>query len=341
MAVIDGWPAVSGAATFQEIRKSLAGQVVRDAAGVMRKGIFPTSTAALVTGTATMNVSVASFVAALDRNGLVLVANDGAANVLLSSAPASGSRWSVIYVKQQETEAPFSDAANGPVLGRVESTTSASAARALLPAGALELALVQVSAGSATTNAAGVTITQTAPFTAMAGGVVWLRGQTEQDAWAPADGSLAYRVDTGRYMTRTGGAWVPVVRSATYTLAAGGAPDAAVISGTVATTLLAAETTDSSFVTGVSGLTFTVRSGLYLVTLHLAVNAPVTGRTFVEVDKGSTVIGRNNATNGDDATTVTTQVLIESDGLTIVGKLFKTSGGTSNLTGRVTLTKLA
>ena len=215
MALFDGWPAVSGAATFQEIRKSLAGQVVRDAAGVMRKGIFPTTAAALVTGTATMNVAVASFVAALDRNGLVLVANEGAANVLLSSAPASGSRWSVVYVKQQETEAPFSDAANGPILSRVESTTSAAAARALLPAGALELALVQVNAGSANTNAAGVTITQTASFTAMAGGIVWVRDATELAAWTPADGALAWRIDTAQSFQRQGGAWLPLLRGKT------------------------------------------------------------------------------------------------------------------------------
>lgn len=205
MTALPGWPAVSGAATFQHIRRALSGQVARDAAGNLRKGILPYTTTALVTGTATMNVAVAQFVAVLDRNGAIFLANDGTVNVLLSSAPASGSRWSVVYVKQRETD--FADSVNGPIIDKVESTTSEAAARALLPAGALELAVVQVNAGSANTNAVGVTITQTYLYTAMNGGVVWLRNATEQNAWAPADGALAYRLDTATPIFRTAGVW--------------------------------------------------------------------------------------------------------------------------------------
>lgn len=209
MTVQPGWPAVSGAATFQHIRRSLAGQVVKSAAGVLRKGLLPVATTSLVTGTATMNVAVGAFVAVLDRNGAVFVPNDGSVNVLLSSAPASGSRWSIVYVKQRESEAPFSDGADGPVLDKVESTTSEALARAALPAGALELAVVKVDAGSANTNAVGVTITQTAPFTAMEGGAVVVRNDTELQAWQPHDGSLAERIDNAITYKRVGGAWVP------------------------------------------------------------------------------------------------------------------------------------
>jgi hypothetical protein len=209
MTALPGWPAVSGAATFQHIRRSLAGTVVKSAAGVLRKGILPISTAALVTGTATMNVAVGAFVAVLDRNGAVFLPNDGSVNVLLSSAPASGSRWSVVYVKQKETDAPFSDGSSGPVIDKVESTSSAAAARASLPDGALEIALVKVDAGSANTNAVGVTITQTAPYTAMEGGVVLLRDSTDQSGWAPHDGSVAYRIDTNAFIDRVGGDWSP------------------------------------------------------------------------------------------------------------------------------------
>lgn len=210
MTALPGWPAVSGAATFQHIRRALAGQVARSSAGVLRTGIFPAATSALVTGTATMNVAVGPFVAVLDRNGAVFLANDGSATVLLSSAPGSGSRWSVVYVKQRESEAPFSDGADGPVIDKVESTTSEAAARALLPAGALELAVVQVNAGAANTNAVGVTITQTALYTAMSGGTVFVRNSTELTAWTPADGSRAYRIDNGLDYERAGGAWYPV-----------------------------------------------------------------------------------------------------------------------------------
>jgi len=206
MTALPGWPAVSGAATFQHIRRALAGQVVRSDAGVLRKGILPAHTGPLVTGTSTMNVAVGPFVAVLDRNGAIFLANDGTVNVQLSSAPASGSRWSVVYVKQQETDA--ADAENGPIIHRVESTSSEAAARALLPAGALELAVVKVDAGSATTNAVGVTITQTHPYTAMAGGVVLVRSSSERDGWSPGPGAECFQLDVGDKYVRAGGQWV-------------------------------------------------------------------------------------------------------------------------------------
>lgn len=208
MTARPGWPAVSGAATFQDIRRALAGQVARNTAGTIRKGILPAHTDPILSGTATMNIAVAAFVVVLDRNGAVFLANDGTVNVLLSSAPASGSRWSVVYVKQREMDAPFSDTANGPIIDKVESTTSLTAARALLPAGALELGYAQVAAGSANTNAVGVTIATTAPYTAMVGGVVPLRNETEMNAWTPHDGSTSYRLDSGDQLLRAGGVWV-------------------------------------------------------------------------------------------------------------------------------------
>ena len=209
MTVRPGWPAVSGAATFQDIRRALAGQVVKSAAGVLRTGILPIGTGPLMVGTASMIVNVQTCVVVLDRNGAVFMANDGVQTVQLSSAPSSGSRWSVVYAKQRETEAPFSDTAAGPLIDKVESTTSETAARNLLPAGARELGVWKIDAGVTTTNAAsGVTYTETVPYTAMEGGVVLLRNQTEADAWAPHDGSKAYRLDLGAEFTRVGGFWV-------------------------------------------------------------------------------------------------------------------------------------
>ncbi len=196
--------------------------------------------------------------------------------------------------------------------------------------------LVNSTAGTST-----AVITQTAPYTAMEGGVVSLRNQAEQDAWAPANGSMAYRVDLARFMVRDSGSWVPSVRTATYTFAAGGAPDSAVISGTAAISALTAETNDSSFVTATSGLAFTVKAGIYIVTLHLRSDTAFTGRSFVEIAKGSSTIARNNSQVSDDNVTATATVMVESDGIVLTGRLFKTTGGTANLSGRVTLTKLS
>ncbi|WP_394685333.1 hypothetical protein [uncultured Microbacterium sp.] len=199
MTVRPGFPAGSGAATFQDIRRSLAGQVVKSAAGVLRTGILPIGTGQLITGTASMVVNVQTCVIVLDRNGAVFLPNDGVQPVQLSSAPSSGSRWSIVYAKQRETEAPFSDAAAGPLIDKVESTTSETAARNLLPAGARELGVWKIDAGVTTTNAAsGVTYTETVPYTAMEGGTVLFRNQAERDAWAPHEGSMGYQLDTQR-----------------------------------------------------------------------------------------------------------------------------------------------
>lgn len=220
MTVRPGFPAVSGAATFQDIRRALAGQVAKSAAGVLRTGILPIGTGPLMVGTASMVVNVQTCVVVLDRNGAVFLPNDGVQAVQLSSAPTSGSRWSVVYAKQRETEAPFSDSTAGPLFDKVESTTSETAARNQLPAGARELGVWKIDAGTTTTNAAsGATYTETVPYTAMEGGAVLLRNQAEQDAWAPHDGSLAYRLDTAAFLFRYSGAWqveggpTPVLRT--------------------------------------------------------------------------------------------------------------------------------
>lgn len=208
MTVRPGWPAVSGAATFQDIRRALAGQVAKSAAGVLRSGVLPIDTGPLILGTNSMVVNVQTCVLVLDRNGAVFLPNDGVQPVQLSSAPASGSRWSVVYAKQREAESPFSDGASGPIMDKVESTTSVTAARNLLPAGAREIGVWKIDAGTSTTLAAtGATYTETIPFTAMEGGIVVLRSQAEQDAWAPHTGSVAFRDDTQTLLVRRGSTW--------------------------------------------------------------------------------------------------------------------------------------
>lgn len=214
MTLRPGWPAYpSGGATFQDIRLDAAGDIARNAAGAIRAGVLPAHTNALVTAKATMAVDIGVAAFAIDRTGLVRVYNDGTITVTISAAPGAGSRWSVIYVKQRESAAPFSDGADGPVADKVESTTSEAAARALLPAGALELAVVQTPAGA--TGTTGSVITQTYLYTASAGGTVLLRNQTEQDAWTPGNGALATRIDTGMLLIRTAGAWVNATQTAT------------------------------------------------------------------------------------------------------------------------------
>jgi hypothetical protein len=61
--------------------------------------------------------------------------------------------------------------------------------------------------GKTATNQSGVVITQTFPYTAAEGGVVVVRNSTELAAWAPADGAMAWQIDTSTTWTRVGGQW--------------------------------------------------------------------------------------------------------------------------------------
>lgn len=341
MTLRNSWPGPTGVTTTTDARYVLAGLVETDTAGVARSGLFPSNLTPVVTGRADMNIDIAAFTGVgVQFGGPVLIANDG--TIQLSSvlvSPVSGTNYYVVYVKQNESTSPGTDASNLPVRGVVLSTTSFAAARATLPPGAVELATVQIPSGVSTTNAGGVTITQTSQFTAAEGGVVFARNATQLAAWTPADGSQAYRIDNAALYNRVGGAWVPAVRTATYTLLSNGVPDATVVTS-AAMTAVSAETTDSSFITSISGTALTVKAGTYLVTMLIAVSSALTGRTFAQLDKGATVISRNNGQSGDDTVTTTSQVVIESDGIVITGKLFKTAGGLSNVTGRLTITKL-
>jgi hypothetical protein len=231
MTAIVSFPGPSGLVDQLELRKNLAGLIVRSSAGVPRAGVFPRSTAAIVTSTANtgpMTVNVAAFEAALVReNGPLFMQNDGTVSVSLAVAPVSNSRIDVIYARQNESAAPMSDGADTAVISAVTGTAAASPVKPSIPTGALELATVLVPTGVTASNSGSVVITQTAPFTATAGGVVLLRSQADEDAWAPGDGALGYRIDTDGLRVRRDGAWT----------AAGPRQYQAEVSGTFSTTL--------------------------------------------------------------------------------------------------------
>lgn len=219
MTLGNGFPGHSALATFADVRRDLEGAVVRNAAGVMRAGIFPAHFDPLVTGRADMKVNIADFRAVLNRAGAIFLANVGTdATVQLDAAPAANRRIDLIYVTQRSTT--LGDAASTPTFGVVKGTASASPVVPALPpavADALPLATVEIPAGATTTNSAGVVRTQVYPYTAMAGGTVVVRNSVELAAWTPADGAHAFNLaDTGEYV-RSGGEW-RLASSVEYTL---------------------------------------------------------------------------------------------------------------------------
>lgn len=175
-------------------RRIYAGMLVRNSDGTPRPGILPAHTGALVTGRAEMAYDVAPFVAATSRSnpGAEFVANDAVTRVVTTAAPASNSRIDVIWVRSQF--ALFSDASNDPVLGVTQGVAAPVPTKPAIPAGAVELGTAVIL--STTTQTSTAAITPTYAFTAMAGGCVFLRNQTEQDAFTPQAGTIAWRIDT-------------------------------------------------------------------------------------------------------------------------------------------------
>lgn len=191
--------------SITDTRRVTAARYARNADGTPRAGILPSHPNPLVTGRASMGYDIAPFNAVTARmnTGAEEIANDAVTTVSTTAAPGTNSRIDVIYVRAQFMQ--HGDTNNDVVFGVVQGNPAASPIKPVVPAGALELATATIL--STTTTTATVVITQTHPFTAAAGGVVWLRNQLEQDAWSPANGAVAYRLDTGAALYRVGSTW--------------------------------------------------------------------------------------------------------------------------------------
>ncbi len=211
-----------------DTRLALSGLIARDITGQPRLGLLPDSLDPVVTGTSSMAYQVGPFRAVTSRGGLgvELVANDGAVKVDTTAAPSTNARLDVIYVQPR-----FSldgDATDFPTIGVVQGATApvASLVRPPMPAGALILAVAQVSFGATSTAGSGVVITQLAPYTAANGGTVVVRDVSDLNGWAPHNNSRAYTLADGIEYVRHNGVWKgysSVVRhfTANYRMVAG------------------------------------------------------------------------------------------------------------------------
>lgn len=209
MSLVDGFPAVSGAADQFEISKDLAGLIVRDSAGVPRSGVLYRSNVNVLTARTDMAVDVSAEVFVSVRNGGVIFnANDGVTAVTITAAPLANSRIDVIYYLQREPLAPSSDGASGPIFGVVTGTAGVTPSKpALTIAGAVEIGTILIPSTAVATNSSGVQITTTIPFTACTGGIVPCRNATELAAWTPGNGAKASTLDDNSEWTRVSGAW--------------------------------------------------------------------------------------------------------------------------------------
>ncbi|MEX8058749.1 hypothetical protein [Microbacterium sp. 16-032] len=193
-------------------RRLDAGLFARAADGTPRTGILSMTSDDLVTGTTdlAMTYRIGPFVAVTARGtGVERIANDASETIGTDAAPQANSRIDVIWVRA--TFVLDGDTAPTTTFGVSKGAANQNPQKPPIPAGALELATAEVKSSDLATQT--VLITQTWRYTAAAGGVVRLRNKAEMDAWAPANGALAYRLDTGETITRAGGAWEGVTTS--------------------------------------------------------------------------------------------------------------------------------
>lgn len=120
-------------------------------------------------------------------DGVVVGAVDGATTTdAVSAAPASGSRWDLIWVRQRDVDA--GDADSQPVVNVTSGSSGGSPTKPYgsVPVGALVLAEAQVSAGATQTAHASVVITPVAVRVAARGGVVPVASASARAALATA-----------------------------------------------------------------------------------------------------------------------------------------------------------
>ena len=99
MVLSNPFPGHTALTTFADLRRDLEGMVARNAAGVMRAGVFPDHLNPIVTGRSDMKVNIGDFRAVQNRGGAVLIANVGTdTSVTLPAAPGANKRIDLIYV---------------------------------------------------------------------------------------------------------------------------------------------------------------------------------------------------------------------------------------------------
>lgn len=200
-------------------RMGLAALLRRTSGMRARSGILrgPAGANLVVSGTAGWNYAVEAGALAIApdaASGAYIPVNDSAiAAVATTAAPASGSRIDIIYAIQIDAfDRPGSGATAFQIVcvqGAPHATTPVAPA---IPADALELARNTMTSAATNTSSAGNTITQTAPFTAAAGGIVHLRSAADEtaDAAGIGDGLFSYRSDTKRLQVGDGAVRRPV-----------------------------------------------------------------------------------------------------------------------------------
>ncbi|UDL14626.1 minor tail protein [Arthrobacter phage KeAlii] len=194
-----------------EGRLALAGLVFENSPGNPRSGLLDQRATTVVSGTANMSYDVAPCTPVISRaagEGVYVFTLTGTSNVPTTAAPATGSRYDLIYVKQNDVDKGDPD--NNAIVSVLQGTAAASPTKpyASLPDGAYVLAEALVQSGATATNTASVTITQVWKYTVLRGTPLPVRNKAERDEITGARGMEIIRLDTDDWtQTHDGTGW--------------------------------------------------------------------------------------------------------------------------------------
>lgn len=206
MADIPGFPCNEFDFHFEEVGPALAGLIVRDRDGVPRAGVLP-SRPDLVRASTGWMLDVAPHICVRVKDlGILLGGQDEESQVTLSPAPNANGRIDVVWTRPADIGAGEPNIS----VGVAEGIAGPVPVKPAIPAGAVELSHVLVSAGMS--SAAQATITNTFPYSTTAGGVLPMRVPSELAGWNPMDGARAFTLSDRREHVRQGGQWrrVPI-----------------------------------------------------------------------------------------------------------------------------------
>lgn len=350
MTLTASWPTedATGKNSLDDTRRIFGGMVATAADGTPRLGVIdPDPSTPIVTGTTSMAYLIKgdeTFVTQRDSStgGVELSVNDAVASVATTTAPVANSRIDVIWIKCQ-FDVYGDSGLYVPTFGVTQGIADASPSVPSIPTGATALAHAEVTSTDTTTET--VVITQVAPFTAMAGGVVPLRDSAELAAWEPAPGARAYRLDVDWEYVRTSDGWEsvkPEVR--VIALNRGGVP-----AGTTRYYLgdngeVTAERTPEypTYSYNSSNGRFTFEAGKYLISVSVYVdwaNAGTGGHVALIV-AGDTWPARAQAAFGMSQTATFTTELITDGTKAFSIEGYHNAGATWNMIGELRIVKI-
>ena len=192
--------------TPKEHRLTIAGMMAENAPGTPRSGLLNPASTNIVFPKANMSYDVLACAAVILRDqdeGVYTPTTTGVTNVLTGNAPSSGSRWDIVWIKQNDPEKQDNDGGtpavnlNTAMVRVTQGQAAASPVKPAIPAGAYALSEHQIFSGMTATNASPNTSRQLWRYTVPRGAPIPVRNQAERDEISPVLGTTVLRLDQG------------------------------------------------------------------------------------------------------------------------------------------------